>query len=83
MTAHFVHLLEDLRRRVGRMASLVEDIVQEATEAVLETNRMLAHRVIARDAEVDNEEVAIATGRLQLYRDRLALRRAVRSEPAR
>jgi phosphate transport system protein len=59
MTAHFVHLLEDIRRRSLRMASLVEDVVQEACEALFESNDQLASRVIERDAEVDSEEVKV------------------------
>lgn len=61
MTAHFVNLLDDLRRRSLRMASQVEDIVQEACESVFETDPTLANRVLARDAEVDREEVAVET----------------------
>ena len=35
MTAHFVDLLDDLRRRSLRMAGLVEEVVQQACEASL------------------------------------------------
>jgi len=59
MTAHFVQLLDDLQRRSMRMASLVEDVVQEACEAVFDGNEKLARRVIGRDQEVDVEEVQI------------------------
>ncbi len=59
MTAHFVQLLDDLQRRSLRMASLVEDIVQEACEAALGADQKLARRVIGRDTEVDTEEVDI------------------------
>ena len=34
MTAHFVNLLDDVRRRSLRMASAVEDMVQEAKLAL-------------------------------------------------
>lgn len=61
MTVHFVNLLDDLRRRSLRMAAHVEDIVQEACEAVFESDEALARRVCARDAEVDAEEVAVET----------------------
>ena len=61
MTAHFVNLLDELRRRSLRMASQVEDIVQEASEAVFQPNETLARRVLTRDAEVDREEVAVET----------------------
>ncbi len=59
MTAHFVHMLDELQRRSLRMASLVEDILQEACESAFEDNERLARRVISRDLEVDNEEVQI------------------------
>lgn len=66
MTAHFVHVLEELRRRSGRMASLVEDMVQEACEAIVDVNVSLAQRVIGRDAEVDAEEVAVEADVIRL-----------------
>ena len=59
MTAHFVDLLEDLRRRSLRMASLVEDVLQEASEALLRVNPDLAQRVLERDRDVDSEEIAV------------------------
>lgn len=59
MTAHFVTLLDQLRRRSLRMASQVEDIVQEAVEAVFTSDENLARRVVSRDREVDEEEVEI------------------------
>ena len=66
MTAHFVQLLDDLQRRSLRMASLVEDIVQEACEAALDADAKLARRVISRDNEVDAEEVEIEAETVRL-----------------
>jgi len=66
MTAHFVQLLEELRRRSARMASLVEDMVQEACEAVVAVDEPLAQRVIRRDSEVDAEEVAVEADVIRL-----------------
>lgn len=66
MTAHFVQLLDDLQRRSLRMASLVEDIVQEACEAAFDADDKLARRVISRDNEVDTEEVAIEAETVRL-----------------
>jgi len=66
MSAHFFHLLEELRRRAARMASLVEDMVQEACEAVVDGDVSLAKRVIARDAEVDREEVEVESDVIRL-----------------
>jgi phosphate transport system protein len=59
MTAHFVNQLDDLRRRSLRMASQAEDMVEEACEAVFSADVALAQRVIARDREVDAEEVEV------------------------
>lgn len=66
MTQHFVNLLDDLQRRSLRMASLVEDMLQEACEAVFEGDDVLARRVIQRDAEVDAEEVEVETEAIRL-----------------
>jgi phosphate transport system protein len=59
MSAHFVELLDLLRRRSLRMASAVEDMLNEACEAALQLDTALARRVIARDAEIDAQEVEI------------------------
>ena len=66
MTTHFVNLLEDLKRRAGRMAALVADMVQEACESVTDANDALALRVIGRDREVDAEEVAVESEVIRL-----------------
>ena len=66
MTAHFVQLLDELQRRSLRMASLVEDILQEALEAAFDDNLALAQRVIKRDREVDAEEVQIEAETVRL-----------------
>jgi phosphate transport system protein len=66
VTTHFVNLLEGLRRRAARMATLVEDIVHEACESVIDRNEVLAIRVIKRDNEVDSEEVAVESEVIRL-----------------
>ena len=66
MTAHFVHLLDDLRRRSLRMSSLVEDMVAEACEAVTQSDKALAQRVITRDRDVDEEEVIVESEVIRL-----------------
>jgi phosphate transport system protein len=66
MTAHFVELLDALQRRSLRMATLVEDILQEALEAAFHDNEKLARRVIRRDQEVDSEEVQIEAEAVRL-----------------
>ena len=59
MTAHFVNLLDDLRRRSLRMASQVEDMVHEAIEAVFTPDESLSRRIVARDQEIDAAEVEV------------------------
>ncbi|MCG3132420.1 MAG: Phosphate-specific transport system accessory protein PhoU [Phycisphaerae bacterium] len=59
MTVHFVNLLDDLRRRSLRMAALVEDVLNEACDALLLGDENLARRVILRDEGVDAEEVEV------------------------
>jgi phosphate transport system protein len=59
MTTHFVNLLDELRRRSLRMASAVEDVLQEACDAAVHGNLSLARRVIDRDNEIDEEEIAV------------------------
>lgn len=66
MPAHFVNLLEDLRRRSLRMAALVEDMVQEACEAAFSQNDALARRIVQRDVEVDSEEVQVESEVIRL-----------------
>ena len=66
MTTHFVNLLEELRRRAARMASLVSDMVQEACESVIDADEALAGRVIRRDDDVDTEEVAVESEVIRL-----------------
>lgn len=66
MTVHFVHLLDELQRRSLRMASAVEDMVQEACDAVARVDHDLARRIIARDADIDAEEVAVESEALRL-----------------
>jgi len=66
MTVHFVHLLDDLKRRSLRMAALVEDVVSEACDAVLDGDASLARRVIGRDETVDGEEVAVESEVIRL-----------------
>jgi phosphate transport system protein len=59
MSTHFINLLDELRRRSLRMASQVEDMVAEATDAAFLADEPLARRVIARDEEVDAAEVDV------------------------
>lgn len=66
MSAHFVELLDLLRRRSLRLGSAVEDMLDEACAAALQVDHALARRVIARDTEIDAEEVAIESEVIRL-----------------
>ncbi|MBI1826366.1 MAG: phosphate signaling complex protein PhoU [Planctomycetes bacterium] len=59
MTAHFVDLLNELKGRSLRMATLVEDILQDACDALFHTDHVLAQQVVERDRDVDAEEVEV------------------------
>ena len=66
MPEHFINLLDELLRRSLRMASAVEDMLLEACEAVTYANHEIARRIIARDDDIDAEEVAIEAEALRL-----------------
>jgi len=66
MTAHFVDLLDDLRRRSLRMAQLVEEVVREACEAVFQADVEKAKRVVQRDNDIDSEEVEVESEVIRL-----------------
>ncbi|HNQ24796.1 MAG TPA: phosphate signaling complex protein PhoU [Phycisphaerae bacterium] len=66
MTTQFVHLLDATRRRSLRMASLVEDMLEEAAQSVLSPDEALAERVISRDRDVDEGEVEVESEVIRL-----------------
>jgi phosphate transport system protein len=66
MTVHFVNLLGDLRRRSLRMASQVEDLLEESAEVVFQADEALARRIVARDEEIDGEEVGVESEVIRL-----------------
>jgi phosphate transport system protein len=45
----------------GGLASQVEDMLEESAEVVLRSDEALARRVVARDEEIDEEEVGVET----------------------
>lgn len=59
MTAHYVSMLEAVRRRSLRMASEVEDMVQQACETITTNDKSLAREVIDRDVSIDAAEVEV------------------------
>lgn len=66
MPEHFFNLMDELMRRSLRMASAVEDMLLEACDAVWRMDHALARRIIDRDREIDQEEVAIEAEALRL-----------------
>jgi phosphate transport system protein len=66
MSVHFLELLDLLRRRSLRTASAVEDMLDEACTSAFSVDHTLAQRVIARDTEIDDEEVAIESEVIRL-----------------
>ena len=66
MTAHFVDMLDVLRRRSVRMAQLVEEIVREACAAVFQADVEKAKNVVLRDNDVDREEVEVESEVIRL-----------------
>ena len=66
MTAHFVDLLDELRRRSMRMAGLVEEVVKEACDAVFQADVEKAKHVVQRDNDVDVEEVEVESEVIRL-----------------
>ena len=66
MTAHFVDLLDALRRRSLRMAGLVEEVVREACEAVFQADVEKAKHVVQQDNDVDVEEVEVESEVIRL-----------------
>jgi phosphate transport system protein len=61
MERHFEKELGDLRHRLAAMASLVDQQLDSACEALFEGRTDLARTVIARDVEVDAMDSAIDT----------------------
>jgi phosphate transport system protein len=55
-----------LRRRSLRMASQVEDMLEEAGEVMFQADEALARRTITRDEEIDAEEVGVETEVIRL-----------------
>ncbi len=66
MTTHFVNLLDELMRRSLRMAHAVEQMLAEACQAALAVDGLAARRIVARDADIDQEEVTIEAETLRL-----------------
>jgi phosphate transport system protein len=66
MSHHFVDLLEDLKTRLSRMSALVQQTVEQSVEAVFAVDTKLARQVIEGDSRVDDEEVRVEKGAIDL-----------------
>jgi len=76
MTKHFQRDLDRLNRRVLSLSAVVEEMIDKATQALVERRADFAEQVIATDVEVDEQEVDIENDCLKL----LALYQPVASD---
>jgi len=58
--------LEELKDRLARMSALVQQVVEQAVEAVLTCNTALAQRTIDADEKIDDEEVRVEKAAIDL-----------------
>jgi phosphate transport system protein len=66
MSRHLDDLLEDLKGRIARMSAMVQQVVDQAVEAVLGADAKLAQRVIEGDTKIDDEEVRVEKAAIDL-----------------
>ena len=66
MSRHLSDLLEDLKGRVSRMGVMVQQIVEQAVEAVFSADAALAQRTIDGDVKIDDEEVKVEKAAIDL-----------------
>ena len=66
MSRHLHDLLEDLKGRIARMSAMVQQVVDQAVEAVLTADAKLAQRVIDGDTKIDDEEVRVEKAAIDL-----------------
>jgi phosphate transport system protein len=59
MAINFIDQLDFLKNRLARMSALVQQVVEQAVDAIGSCNHALAEQTIAVDQRVDNEEVEI------------------------
>jgi len=59
MTRHFRNEIERLRRKVLRLAAMVEEALQKAVKAATERNLGLATEVIDSDSAIDSYEIEV------------------------
>jgi len=66
MSSRFFDLLEDLRGRVSRISSLVQQSVDQSTQALLAVDSKIAQSVIDLDVRIDEEEVCVEKAAIDL-----------------
>ena len=66
MSRHMIDLLDDLKARVARMSAMVQQIVEQAVEAVFTADARLAQKTIDADARIDEEEVRVEKAAIDL-----------------
>ena len=66
MSHPFIDRLEDLNDRLARMTSLVQQVVEQAVEAVFNADVRLARQTIEMDSRVDDEEVQVEKNAIDL-----------------
>src|SRR5688572_669205 len=59
MSRHLQDLLDELKARVARMGAMVQQVVEQAVEAVFKADAKLAQRTIDADSRIDEEEVRV------------------------
>jgi len=66
MSHRFTDLLAELKNRLSRMGALVQQSVEQSIDALLSVDPKLAQQVIEGDAKVDEEEVKVEKGAIDL-----------------
>jgi phosphate transport system protein len=66
MSHRFTDLLEDLKSRLSRMGAVVQQSVELAVESLMTLDPKLAQQVIEADARIDEEEVKVEKGAIDL-----------------
>jgi phosphate transport system protein len=59
MTKHIVRQIENLKERILRVGTLVEEAISKSITALINHDSALAQRVIASDEEIDRMEVEV------------------------
>jgi phosphate transport system protein len=66
MSHHFIDLLDELKSRLARMTAMVQQSVEMAVEAVFTADPRLMQQVIDGDSQIDEEEVKVEKGAIDL-----------------